>query len=113
MREVELIDHGIDLNKFFPTCRFSAADFGYLKPHPSIFQAALDCLNARPAEMVYVGDNLLADVNGAKGVGSFAVLRNSRPDQEEPDDPVPPDATIETLHDLPAVLDAAFPGWRN
>lgn len=113
MRDVELAQLGIDVHEFFPDCRFSAADFGYLKPHPAIFQAALDCLGVEPAQMVYVGDDLRADVFGSKSVGIFAVLRNSRPDQAEPENMVAPDAVLESLTELPAILDDAFPGWRS
>lgn len=113
MRDAELAQHGIDVNEFFPDCRFSAADFGYLKPHPAIFQAALDCLGIQPSEMVYVGDDLRADILGAKSMGIFAVLRNSRPDQEIPERAVAPDAVIDSLTELPMALDDAFSGWRG
>ncbi len=32
---------------YFPDCRVSAADAGYLKPHPGIFRLALDALESR------------------------------------------------------------------
>lgn len=113
MRRVELAQLGLEVDDFFPTCQFSAADFGYLKPHPSIFEAALECMGGiRPEEAVYVGDDLRADVGGSNRVGIFSVLRNARPDQEAPSKPVKPDAVIETLHDLLPVLDRQFPGWR-
>jgi FMN phosphatase YigB (HAD superfamily) len=36
MRDIELDEHG--LLEFFPECRISAADVGYLKPHPAIIE---------------------------------------------------------------------------
>jgi putative hydrolase of the HAD superfamily len=113
LRDLELETLG--LTEFFPECRFSAADHGYLKPHPSIFQAALDCLGTVPEESVFVGDDLNADVIGAQQAGLFAVYRRSRGVFESVRDngQIQPDATINDLSELPAVLDAAFPGWRN
>src|SRR5579859_2757187 len=54
MRDVELEAFG--LLSHFADCRISAADFGYLKPHPAIFEGALRCLGARVDEAVFVGD---------------------------------------------------------
>lgn len=110
LRDRELEGHG--LAEFFPECRFSAADHGFLKPHPSIFKAALDCLDSTPEEAVFVGDDYDADIIGAKQAGLFAVYRQARKQYQPNDNPTQPDATIVTLTDLPAVLDSAFPGWR-
>ncbi|MGE3510036.1 MAG: HAD family hydrolase, partial [Vicinamibacterales bacterium] len=47
---------------------------GLMKPHPSIFKAALDRLDATPAEAVMVGDSIAHDVEGALRTGMRAVL---------------------------------------
>jgi HAD superfamily hydrolase (TIGR01509 family) len=47
---------------------------GYEKPHPAIFQAALDAMGARPEESLYVGDVYSVDYLGATGVGMQAML---------------------------------------
>ena len=52
----------------------SSADHGFMKPHPSIFQAALDQLGVAPAESVMVGDSVKQDIEGALGAGMRAVL---------------------------------------
>ena len=52
----------------------SSSDHGYMKPHPSIFQAALQLLDVPAAEAVMVGDSLGQDVAGALAVGMRAVL---------------------------------------
>ncbi len=113
LRDLEL--ESLGLAEFFPECRVSAADHGYLKPHPSIFRAALDCLGTEPNESVFVGDDLNADIIGAQRAGLFAVYRRSRGvfESVKPNPDVQPDATITDLTELPAVLDAAFPGWRK
>ena len=47
-----------------------------MKPHPSIFRAALQLLDVTPAEAVMVGDSFKHDVEGALNVGMRAVLLN-------------------------------------
>lgn len=46
---------------------------GIKKPHPEIFQRGLQRLDVAPDEAVFVGDNLVADVLGAKAAGMKAV----------------------------------------
>jgi HAD superfamily hydrolase (TIGR01662 family) len=52
----------------------SSSEHGYLKPHPSIFRAALELVGVHPAGAVMVGDSLGQDVAGALAVGMRAVL---------------------------------------
>jgi putative hydrolase of the HAD superfamily len=47
---------------------------GYEKPHRAIFEAALQDMNARPEESLYVGDVRSVDYDGATGVGMQAML---------------------------------------
>ena len=47
---------------------------GYEKPHPEIFRRALETLNARPEESLYVGDVYSVDYLGATQAGMQAVL---------------------------------------
>lgn len=79
----------------------SSADHGYMKPHPSIFEAALRGLEVTPAESVMVGDSLSHDVAGAVAVGMRAVLvaRGAPPPAVPADVPV-----IQSLRELPALL---------
>ena len=83
----------------------SSSDHGFMKPHPSIFTAALQLLDVPPAEAVMVGDSLRHDVEGALGVGMRAVLLN-RGDSAAPrvaaDHRVP---VIRSLRELPRSLD--------
>ncbi len=52
----------------------TSVEVGAEKPHPPIFLAALRKANARPAEVVHVGDQVSSDVEGARGVGINPVL---------------------------------------
>jgi HAD superfamily hydrolase (TIGR01662 family) len=52
----------------------SSSEHGFMKPHPSIFSAALQLVDVRPAEAVMVGDSLRHDVEGAIRAGMRGVL---------------------------------------
>jgi putative hydrolase of the HAD superfamily len=45
-----------------------------MKPHPSIFRAALDLLDVPAADALMVGDSVSQDVEGALAVGMRAAL---------------------------------------
>ena len=44
-------------------------DFGAHKPHPSIFEHALRLIRADASETMFIGDDQVADIGGATGVG--------------------------------------------
>jgi HAD superfamily hydrolase (TIGR01549 family) len=111
LRDREIEQHGI--LQYFPDCRISAADFGFLKPHPGIFQAALAKLGVSAEETVFVGDDLNADIAGAQAVGIHAVLRMSRNFERFNGSTIRPDETIHRTRDLLPILDHWFPGWRD
>jgi len=85
-----------------------SCDIGYMKPHPRIFQYALDRMAIEPEQTVMVGDSLRADVEGAKTLGMTAVWRRppagepveETEDQPEMEGPLAPDYTIDTLSEL-------------
>ncbi len=108
IRDIEIREHGI--YDFFPDCRISAADVGYLKPHPVIFQTALKCVGTKPDETVFVGDDFNADIVGAQKAGIKAVLR--RHAHRPPVSGIHPDGAITTMDELPGILDSWYPGWR-
>jgi HAD superfamily hydrolase (TIGR01509 family) len=73
MRDIELDAFGV--LTFFPSCRISSADVGFLKPHPAIFHAALECLGVTTSETIFVGDRIETDIVGAHALGMNALLR--------------------------------------
>ncbi len=110
MRDKEVEEHG--LMDYFPNCRLSAADAGYLKPHPRIFETALECLNLSPKHTVFIGDNPVADIGGAQEVGMKAVLRTKPHGQDLTEGIIHPDAIVDTYDELGAIFDAWYPnGW--
>ncbi len=114
VRDVELAQYG--LLHYFPEAgsRVSAADAGYLKPHPRAFQGVLDALSVTPQEAVFVGDNPVADIAGAQGLGMRGVLR-LKGDNQPPliSGLIVPDAIIYDMRDLLKHLDDWFFGWRG
>jgi FMN phosphatase YigB (HAD superfamily) len=85
---------------------------GYRKPHRAIFEAALAIAGVDAGAAVMVGDEPYQDVFGAQRIGMRAVwVRTTRPRAipvGEPDGfAVTPDAQIESLAELPEVLE----GW--
>ncbi len=81
----------------------SSSEHGFMKPHPSIFAAALQLVNVDPGEAVMVGDSLRHDVEGALGAGMRGVLLNRgdspTPGVEELGVPV-----IRSLRELPTLI---------
>ncbi len=63
----------LDLARYFEQIVISSR-VGHAKPHPAIFQHALAAMHARPEDAIHVGDNPIADVGGALGVGITPVL---------------------------------------
>jgi HAD superfamily hydrolase (TIGR01549 family) len=77
---------------------------GRVKPHPTIFQAALGLLDVAPAETVMVGDSLEEDIGGARALGMRAILvdrEDRHPDVEE---------RLRDLYGVPAALGLVRPG---
>lgn len=81
--------------------RVSSADYGFLKPHPSIFRAALDLMKVQPGDAAMVGDSVAHDIEGARQIGMRPILiaRDGAPSVAKTDVPV-----IRSLHELPALL---------
>jgi putative hydrolase of the HAD superfamily len=79
----------------------SSSDHGYMKPHPSIFKAALAAVGAEASEAVMVGDSLAHDIEGARALGMRAVLVARSGDARECPADVP---VIQSLRELPPLL---------
>jgi putative hydrolase of the HAD superfamily len=67
-----------------------SSEVGTRKPHPAIFERALDALGVEPERSVFVGDRLYEDVRGAAEVGMTTVQAlwfraDEHPDGGEPD----------------------------
>ncbi len=96
--------HSLELVSQFDFIAASAR-VGFEKPHPRIFDYALEQAGVQPAEAMHVGDHLDADVGGAQGVGIAAVLIDRRERYGAADLPhgVP---LIRSLAELVPIVDA-------
>ena len=106
-----LVSNGIrDLNEFVVHHRLDvdaivgSRAHGYVKPHPTIFQSALQQLGVDAPAAVMVGDSLEEDIAGARALGMRAILidrENRHPDVAE---------RLTDLYGLPAALGLSRPG---
>jgi putative hydrolase of the HAD superfamily len=67
-----------------------SSEVGTRKPHPAIFERALDALAVEPGRALFVGDRLYEDIRGAAEVGMTTVQAlwfraDENPDGAEPD----------------------------
>jgi HAD superfamily hydrolase (TIGR01662 family) len=80
-----------------------SADLGVCKPNPAIFQHALNSLNASPEETAMVGDNLSADIAGAKRLNLFSIWKPApmfSAEERPASGTIEPDMEIERLSQL-------------
>ena len=86
------------------TAAVSSSEHGFLKPHPSIFEAALQLVGVTAGESLMVGDSLTHDIDGARRVGMRGVLvRRAEPGVSHIDDPSDV-LVIRSLTELPDLL---------
>jgi putative hydrolase of the HAD superfamily len=76
----------------------SSSEHGYLKPHPSIFEAALKLAGVAAGESVMVGDSFAHDIEGARRVGMRGVLVHRA------DDPPLDAGDVPVIRDLSQLL---------
>jgi HAD superfamily hydrolase (TIGR01458 family) len=79
------------------------------KPTPAYFEAALAEVDASPSDAVMVGDDVEADIGGAKAIGMRGVLVRTgkfRPAALREAHPQP-DAVVDSIADLPSYLDGS------
>ncbi len=86
---------------------FFSSEVGVRKPHPRIFQLALEKLKVPPSEAVFIGDGLKEDVGGAQDVGMKGILKYHQ--GRDYTVPVAPDAQVTELKELPETIAKLFP----
>ncbi len=72
--EPEIAKLGLD--QFFEV-RILSSRFGFKKPDPRLFRAAMEKIGVSPEDCIYVGDNPCKDMGGAKRVGMKFILFRS------------------------------------
>jgi len=93
----------IGLSSFFEHA-IGAREAGAAKPDARIFEVLLQRAGLGPAQVVYVGDDPHADVDGARAAGMCAVWID-RFDRPWPDDIEPPAHRVRDLAELVTLLE--------
>lgn len=78
----------------------SAPQLGVAKPDPAIFLAGCRALDVAPWDAVYVGDDVLLDVQGAQKVGMRGVWMNRNGSNKHIEHGVEPDAIVRNFDEL-------------
>jgi HAD superfamily hydrolase (TIGR01509 family) len=100
-RSLEAFTEHFALDRYVRT-HISAHPHRRMKPHASIFEAALADAGVTASEALMVGDSLRADVEGARRAGLHAVwLRRGGELPAEPPIDVP---IIRRLDELPSII---------
>lgn len=92
----------------FHTLTFSN-EIACAKPNPNIFNPTLETAGALAENGLHIGDNLLTDISGAAGVGMKTGWIQGHDDREPI---VEPDYTLESIADLPEIVDQWFESRR-
>jgi HAD superfamily hydrolase (TIGR01509 family) len=87
----------------------AAHEFGVAKPDAAIFLEACRLLDVAPADAVYVGDDVLLDVQGAQRAGLRAVWMNRNASSRHLEHGVVPDAIVRDVGELLDWLDTQKP----
>jgi putative hydrolase of the HAD superfamily len=93
----------VGLADFFAPIIISG-DYGYRKPDPRLFQAALTKLQVRPEQSIFIGNDRFRDVLGARQVGMKTILfcpngiQGGSPETE-------PDYILSQYADLPRAIE--------
>ncbi len=73
----------VDIYDYFDPIVISG-DYGFRKPDKRLFQIALDKLNVKAEDAIYVGNDMYRDVYGAKKAGIKSILYASNQGDKEP-----------------------------
>ncbi len=89
------------ISKYF-SFSISAEEIGTPKPQPEIFLAALRLTKVDSKDFVYVGDDLVNDIDGAKNVGMTTIWKKNSARQLNGN--TVPDKVIEHIGALPRAI---------
>jgi putative hydrolase of the HAD superfamily len=106
-KDVQTLVDQAQLRPYFGLVLSSAA-LGIRKPNPRIFMFALERLGVAPVRAAMIGDTLGADILGAQNAGIFDIWitrRADTPANRGHAETILPSAIINTLAELPAILD--------
>ena len=99
-RNVQQLVDQRGLRPFFPFI-ITSAKCGFRKPHPRIFQIALDFFSIQPSNAVMIGDTLEADILGGNSMGIHTIWITRQTDIDCTD--ITPGAVIRNLREIPSI----------
>jgi len=79
---------------------FISESIGFQKPHIAFFEHILEKTGATKEESLIIGDNMKADIQGAKNIGIASVLYNPNNEND-----LEPDYRIDSLLELKGILE--------
>lgn len=82
--------------------QYNADKVGTAKPHPLMFERALEHTGLRPEQVVHIGDHPINDVQAARDVGCWTIWVNL-PGQEWPEE-ARADEKVTALDQIPAAV---------
>jgi HAD superfamily hydrolase (TIGR01662 family) len=93
----------LGLDADFPIVCISG-ELGVRKPEAAIFERALEALGVPAARAMHIGDDVRADVDGARGAGLAAAVWVRRDGEARSEAAPRADAVLDSLAALPALL---------
>lgn len=102
--DTDSLMHFLDSNNLTFARIHTSEDMRVYKPAAGFYQTILDQEGWDVTETLFVGDNLIDDVAGPKGVGMKAVLLD-RKNQYDADSDIKPDYIISTLKELIQIIE--------
>ena len=84
-----------------------SSEIHVVKPHADAFRAALEAVDARPENAVYVGDRIYEDVWGPQQIGMRAIWipHSDLPVNQQVPVAATPDASVHTLQEILTVIE--------
>lgn len=94
----------LGINKYIDIL-VTSEEAGSEKPHSIMFLLTLNKLNLKPDEAIMVGDNTIADIEGANSVGLDTVLiKKGKLSKRYKEDYQKPDYTIKEINELLKII---------
>jgi HAD superfamily hydrolase (TIGR01458 family) len=101
----------LDVGPFVAALEYASGRTAHVvgKPAPAFFHAIVRTAGVEPSQSAMVGDDIESDVGGAQGAGLTGILVRTGKYREDAAraSPVQPDATVDSIADVPVLLERA------
>ena len=103
--DADFLDHALSRVRLRFSVIQSSESLRAYKPNRAVFEALCQRLNCEPSEVLYVGDSLATDVQGA-GNASLRTVWVRRSERQHQEDLPPPDLEVSSLSEIADLLGA-------